>query len=212
MKRQIPGGEPGVLPLVGHRDDVGAEHVEPVLVAGAGARVALDAALFQPLLHVVDVGLLRPEQPAIPLADDVRGVFAQRRRGDRRVELVRLALPVGEGLVEVGERIGEIAGRPVGEAQANRGALAGLHVDDRVGRGLGPLLRGIDRVLALLHDVVVDSVLLELGGVRLPPEPVPVRLVVGEQEIDRAVAIEKALSERGVLGGDDRRPCGGREP
>ena len=82
VERQIPGGEPGVLPLVRHRDDVGAEHVEPVLVAGrcCSSRAGTPRS-FSQSLDVVDVGLLRPEQPAVALADDVRRVVAQRRRG-----------------------------------------------------------------------------------------------------------------------------------
>src|SRR6266536_5692352 len=37
VKRQIPGGEPGVFPLVGHRDDVGGVEVFPVGVAAGPA-------------------------------------------------------------------------------------------------------------------------------------------------------------------------------
>ena len=40
VEGQVPGGEPRVFPLVRHRDDVGAVHVEPVLVAGRGAPVS----------------------------------------------------------------------------------------------------------------------------------------------------------------------------
>ena len=38
VERQVPGGVPGVLPLVGHRHDVVVEHVEPRLVAASPAR------------------------------------------------------------------------------------------------------------------------------------------------------------------------------
>ena len=38
VKRQVPCGVPRVLPLVGHRDDVAVQHVEPLGVAHARAR------------------------------------------------------------------------------------------------------------------------------------------------------------------------------
>ncbi|MNK95739.1 hypothetical protein D3C87_1159880 [compost metagenome] len=37
VKRQIPGGIPGVLPFIRHRDDVVVEHVGPFAVAHAPA-------------------------------------------------------------------------------------------------------------------------------------------------------------------------------
>ena len=40
VEGQVPGGEPGVLPLVGHRDDVVVDHVEPVRGCGAGRSAA----------------------------------------------------------------------------------------------------------------------------------------------------------------------------
>src|SRR5206468_6411554 len=33
MKREVPGGEPRIFPLVRHRDDMIADHVEPLAVA-----------------------------------------------------------------------------------------------------------------------------------------------------------------------------------
>src|SRR6516225_4960598 len=33
VKREVPRGEPGILPLVRHRDDMIADHVEPLAVA-----------------------------------------------------------------------------------------------------------------------------------------------------------------------------------
>ena len=76
VEREVPGREPRVLPLVGHRDDVG------VVACGATARCATrprlcdengaDAALLEPAVDVVVVVLLRPQHPGQRLADDVR--------------------------------------------------------------------------------------------------------------------------------------------
>jgi hypothetical protein len=37
VEGQVPGGVPGIFPLVGHRDDVRVHHVRPLGVADAGA-------------------------------------------------------------------------------------------------------------------------------------------------------------------------------
>src|SRR6516225_4691947 len=38
VKGQVPGGEPGVFPLVGHRDDMIADQMEPLAVANLASR------------------------------------------------------------------------------------------------------------------------------------------------------------------------------
>ena len=50
VERQVPGRVPRVLPLVGHRDDVGVRHVVPVVVArgGASRREGIGAVLDEP--------------------------------------------------------------------------------------------------------------------------------------------------------------------
>ena len=88
VEGQVPGGEPRVLPLVGHRDDVRVVHVEPVPVADAVARrLGIDALGPQPLLDVVQVGLLAPQQAGVALAQhprrrprSVEGGSTRRRR------------------------------------------------------------------------------------------------------------------------------------
>src|SRR4029079_11855002 len=54
VKGQVPGGEPWVLPLIGHRDDVGALEMEPV---GVPPRDTLPTIRWGPL--VVDPRLHR---------------------------------------------------------------------------------------------------------------------------------------------------------
>src|SRR5215469_7298099 len=64
MEREVPGGVPGVLPLVRHGDDVLVVEVHPVFVAAAPA---LDGGLgpgriaFKPVTNIVVIKLLGPE-------------------------------------------------------------------------------------------------------------------------------------------------------
>ena len=79
MEGEVPRREPGVLPLVRHRDDVGVEHVLPMDVAAFGgiATQGIDAVVAEPAAHVVLVGLLRPEHPGKRLTHDARPILAQ---------------------------------------------------------------------------------------------------------------------------------------
>ena len=81
VKCQVPGGIPGVLPFVGHGDDVVVDHVEPVAVAAGTARgvEGVGAVLLQPGVGIKIVVLLGPEHAGEGLAHDVGGI--RRHRG-----------------------------------------------------------------------------------------------------------------------------------
>ena len=92
VERQVPGRVPGILPFIGHRDDVGIDHVEPFTVAAgaiAGAE-RVSAVLVQPVGQVEVVVLLAPEQASQSLAHDTGpvGVCLHGGRSDGLVELV----------------------------------------------------------------------------------------------------------------------------
>jgi hypothetical protein len=105
VERQVPGREPRVLPLVGHRDDVAGHHVEPRHVAHRAGRTpgvpGVHAVLAQPTVHVVLVVLLAPEHAGQRLPHHHRLVSVQRRRNDRRVELIGLAAAGAHHLLEL---------------------------------------------------------------------------------------------------------------
>ena len=81
VEREVPGRVPRVLPLVGHRDDVAVEHVEPLGVADAAATPSeqrMRLVLLEPGVDVEEVVLLRPEHPGERLAVDAPLVLGQR--------------------------------------------------------------------------------------------------------------------------------------
>ena len=113
---EIPRRVPRVLPLVRHRDDVGVVQVRPLVVAAVlRARRAAAGCAGSPSSQSLDdvvVELLRPEQPGERLPRDACGILGQRRRDDRRVELVGLARRRVECLVEADDPwIGATPGR-----------------------------------------------------------------------------------------------------
>ena len=64
VKSQVPSGIPGIFPLVGHRDDVAIQHVEPLGIpdiATTGAQQRVSVMLLQPLVQIEVVILLAPQ-------------------------------------------------------------------------------------------------------------------------------------------------------
>ena len=203
VERQVPGRVPGVLPLVGHGDDVAVQHVEPLGVpdAARAAEERMRLVLLQPAVQVEVVVLLRPQHPRERLAVDPALVLAQRAGRDPVVELVGVLEPLPERLLE---RRSELAARrALGQAELDDLGAAGRHLEDVARRGLRPGLPGVHRVPLPGDHVPVERVLDVRRRVRLAPEPLGVALVLREQELRRAVARERVLAQLG-MGGHDR--------
>ena len=81
VKREVPRGIPGVLPLVGHRDHVAVVEVLPGRVAAGQSfwrRLRAGGIALEPALNAVVVELFRPEHPRHRLSQHKRLI---RRRG-----------------------------------------------------------------------------------------------------------------------------------
>src|ERR1700739_1294436 len=103
MEREVPGGIPGVLPFVRHRDDVAVVHMVPIAVSRCGLAQWVErigTSFFQPLVYIVEVELLAPKHARKSLARHSRGIFIQIRRNYRGVELIGFSLASGKNLVE----------------------------------------------------------------------------------------------------------------
>ena len=124
VEGEVPGREPGVLPLVRHRDDVGEGDVaprgvpavglgrQPLRRRGWGVRVALE-----PLLDVVAVQLSGPQQPGERAAGGQTVLGGHTRRDHQVVEGVRVGVAVRDDSVGRGRRAGRPAARrPAGAA------------------------------------------------------------------------------------------------
>src|SRR5437588_4472219 len=67
MKRQVPGGVPGVLPFIRDRDDVGVIEMFPIVIAALASLSRRRRRLritVQPLLNDIVIVLLGPKQSA----------------------------------------------------------------------------------------------------------------------------------------------------
>jgi len=96
VEGQVPGGEPGILPLVRHRDDVEPVEVTPPgvpPVLAPGRRFGLGRIAVQPPVDGVVVQLLTPQQAGTRLPQHHRFLRAGAGRGQLGVELVGLGPP-----------------------------------------------------------------------------------------------------------------------
>ena len=147
----------------------------------------------EPHVDVEEEVLLRPEQAAEGLSHDAcAAIFAGGLGRVASVELVRLAAPRLERLLESGKRTRL---RRIGEAQPYRHRLAGTDLEEVVSGGLGADLRRVDGVGLAVHDERVERVLDVRVGVRCVEESLGVRLVLGEQQPRRSIAVEPSIAQ-----------------
>ena len=102
VEGQVPSRVPGILPLVGHRDDVLVQHVEPLRVPGVAISGMqwVRVVFVQPVVAVEEEELLAPEHAGQRLTHYVGRVGTHRWRGDRLVELVGFTQPVSKDLIK----------------------------------------------------------------------------------------------------------------
>ena len=126
------------------------------------------------------------------------------------VELVRLATPVLDRLVERRERTRGL--RRIGQAEPDLDRLAGADLEAVVGGRLGADLRRVDGVGVPVHDERVEGVLDVGARVGRAEEPLGVRLVLGEEQRRRAIAVEPSIAELRVRRRDDARALAASSP
>ena len=204
LERKIPGRVPRVLPLVGHQHDVGVIEMKcPVAVASVqslGWRRRLHRIALEPVVNVVVVELLRPEQSreGLPLHEPF--VLGELRPLQAVVELVSLALPSGERGVETGKRL-RLRGRA--EPHLHRERSSGLHDGVDVRRRLAATL-AIHAFPTRGHDGVMDAVFDVRCGARRAEQPLRVGVVLREEKVHRVrgsgTDVPPPLAEHRVVG------------
>ena len=179
----------------------------PIAVATAPARWrrrGLCRVAVEPLLDDVVVELLRPQKPRERLSHDALRVFAQVFGDDRRVELVGLAPPHVERALELlAEGFVNARRRLLREAQTHDALAARRDRQDIARRGLRAAPFGVDGTAHAADDVIIYPVLRE-RAVRRGVETARVRVVLREEKLRLAFAVEIAFAVKVVRGLYDR--------
>ena len=208
VEGEVPGGIPRVLPLVRHGDDVLVVQMRPLAIPSppaSGRRGRLGGIAGKPSLDVVVVELSAPQHAGQGLPHDQATVGGQRARDDEVVELVRVSDAAAEDLLEV-----ETEGRPrpgrigVGESEPERDLTARRHTRSIPGRRLGAHAGGVDGIFLPRDHALADAVLDIRRAGRHAEEPWKVGLVLGEEQLGRALGVEPSCAERLMSRGDHR--------
>src|SRR6516165_3640389 len=93
MKGEVPSGEPGIFPLVRHRNHMIADHVEPLAVANLAGRGShwVGIVFHEPFIGMVKEILLAPQHPGQRLSHHIGCVLVYAGRSYRPMKLVGLA-------------------------------------------------------------------------------------------------------------------------
>jgi len=198
VKGRIPGGEPGVLPLVRHRQDVRRVDVVPIGIAPMPAFWRwrrLGRIAGQPVADVVVIELLGPDHPGQGLALDQPRIFVGKVVLQVGIEGVGLVTRPSEDGVRVLERLGQLG---IGEAQLEGGGASAGDLGAEMCRRLRADPVGIDRRVVAVNDKIVNSVLVGAPAVIGLEDPGGVGLVLARQERRVALAIEADRAQGGV--------------
>ncbi len=199
VEREIPRGEPGVLPRVGHREHVEAVEVSPGLVATMqplGGRRRHRRVAVEPSIDVEMEELLRPKHAGERLPQHSPLVRSRRCGCQPRVERIRFGAPSRHDLVERGF----LAVRTRAQLEPHLSRLTGLDREVIARRHLRAHAVRVDGGRSV-DDVIVDGVFRKRWA-REPEQALRVRLVVAEQELRVALELEDVPTELVVLGDD----------
>ncbi|MEZ4313309.1 MAG: hypothetical protein R3F14_35255 [Polyangiaceae bacterium] len=170
VEGEVPGGEPGILPLVRHGDDVGDGEVAPLAVSAAAAGVGgRDGVAVEPGGDIVVVELEAPEEAGGGLAVDGAAIVREVLALDVEVIFVGLAAALGEEGVGVLEGAVLVVG---GEADADADRGPGGDVESVPGGGLGTMSGGVHGGEVASDDALVEGVLDVRGAGGGSPETV----------------------------------------
>src|SRR6516165_1124196 len=108
MKGKIPGCEPGIFPLVRHRDDIGDNKVSPIAVAPVLPvlrRRRLSWIAIEPMLHIEVIKLLVPQHSGKGLTLYPPHVLVDDASLERGVEGIGLGNAPGKNIIEAAQSL-----------------------------------------------------------------------------------------------------------
>ena len=183
VEGEVPSGEPGVFPFIGHGEDIGGVEVLPGAVA-EGAAVwrwwGLEGVTGEPFWEDETVVLFGPEEASEGLAEDEGLVLGEGGWGAGGVEGVGFFDTEGEGLVEEVEGVWESGEGEGAESEVEGGGAEGLEEEGVRDTGAGTV-GGVGGGGVLMEEGALDSVFDVGGGVWGVVEVEEVGVIFGEE-------------------------------
>ena len=191
MKCGVPSGEPRVLPLVRHGEDVLGEKVRPISVAPLETIVWGRCVLIatQPVLDDVVEELLGPKQTRITLATNEAFFCCHVRRNDAGIKSVALGDTLGERFLESVKAFHTRGLLTQHQAAAHGNCRARLNHELEVGRRFGAARFGGYGPRLTVDEVAMEGVLDVRSGVFGTGEAMKIGVVLGKKPLWRAFKI-----------------------
>ena len=185
VKGEVPCRVPWILPLVGHRDDVGVVDVRPLRIPSRQPRrrwSRIPGIARQPFLHGIMVELLGPEQPGERLPIH-RSLLGREGHGNAcREKRIRLFTPGIEGGRERRAKGGRQRRTRRAQPQGHGHRRQGRHVEYVVRGGFCSGPSRIHRVALARYDIPMECILHVRRRIGDTIQHLLVRVVFREQE------------------------------
>ena len=178
VEGKIPCCVPGILPFVGHRNDIPIVEMLPIAVALNDA-FRIFARPFgvarEPVFDRVMVKLFRPKQAGIALSVDVVFFIRQLVRNTTVIELFVFQDSLGKDRFKDFSKPNDRRFVDRTQSETKNGFFASVEVDVVIRAAFGSLLIRIDGVGFSMHDVAMKCIFV-IGSVRVLSD---VSIIVG---------------------------------
>src|SRR5215467_10656917 len=203
MKGEVPGCEPGVFPLVRHRDDIGDNKVSPIAVAPVlpvFRRRRLSRIAIEPMLHIEVIELLVPQHSSKGLTLYPPHVLVDNVSLERGIEGIGLGNAPGKNIIEAVKAAPSLL--TGGEPHPDRSAASGRHLAEVKSSDFRAFADSVYRFGIVVDNVFVKRVLEVAWRSTKAEQSVEIGFVVAEQQAIRALEVNAKFAQLSMLSND----------
>src|SRR6516225_9018576 len=196
MKGEVPGCEPGIFPLVRHRDDVGGNKVSPIAVAPVLPvlrRRGLSRIAIEPMLHIEVIKLLVPQHSGESLTLYPPHVLVDHASLERGVKGIRLGNAPGENIIEAVKAARSfLTGE---EPHPDRSAASGRDFAQVKSSDFGAFAGTVHRFGPVVDNVFVERVLEVAWSSTKAEQSGEIGFIVAKQQPIRVLEVNEKFAE-----------------
>src|SRR5215472_1755647 len=203
MKGKIPGCEPGIFPLVRHRDDIGGNKVSPIPVAPVLPvlrRRGLSRIAIEPMLHIEVIKLLVPQHSGESLTLYPPHVLVDNASLERGVKGIRLGNAPGENIIEAVK--GARSFLTGGEPHPDRSAASGWDFAQVKSSDFGAFAGTVHRFGPVVDNVFVERILEVAWRSAAAEQPSEIGFVVAKQQTIGVLEADAKFAQLSMLSND----------
>src|SRR6516162_1922978 len=204
MKGEVPGCEPGIFPLVRHRDDIRDNKVSPIAVAPVLPvlrRRRLSWIAIQPTLHIEVIKLLVPQHSGEGLTLYPPHVLVDNAFLERGVKGIGLGNALGKNIIEAVKAARSFL--PSGEPHPDRSATPSRDLAEVKSSDFRAVAGSVYRFGIVVDNVFVKRVLEVAWRGTTAEQSVGIGFVVAEQQAIRALEVNAKFTQLRVPSEDD---------